>query len=148
MPDSTSHPLDQEVILRHYRSPQNRGSLKEPTAAGVATNPICGDEVRVELQVTADTFAQVAFEGHGCSISQAAASMVTQILTGRTIPDALRLQGRFQAMLEGDAAAENDTRLGELRVFHGLHRHPQRARCAMLAFDAVRLALSQDSAQH
>lgn len=133
--------LYQELILDHYRRPRNHGPLPGANAVAHLHNPTCGDEVELHLRVEGDRIADARFQGRGCSISQASASMMTGLLPGRRIEEARRLAARFTAMLHGDADAAADRALGELRALAGVRQFPVRVRCALLAWNALEEAL-------
>ena len=127
----------QELILDHYRRPRNRGTLPRADAQGEHRNPLCGDEVALALALDgAGRVTEVRFTGAGCSISQASASMLTQLVAGKTVAEAARLGQRFAQMLGGDAAAAADPALGDLRALAGVARLPVRVKCAMMPWRA------------
>jgi nitrogen fixation NifU-like protein len=129
--------LYQELILDHYRRPRGRGELDGATRTVHMRNPSCGDEIRLQLRVEDDRIADVRFTGEGCSISQASVSMLTQLVRGRTVEEALALARRFTAMMHGDAEAARDRALGDLRALAGVARFPVRVKCALLGWDAL-----------
>ena len=131
----------QELILDHYRRPRNKGPLEAPDAAAERRNPLCGDEIVLQLAFDGDVVREARFTGRGCSISQASASMLTQALRGRTRAQADALLRRFTARVHGDADAGRDETLGELRALQGVARFPARIRCATLAWSALDEAL-------
>ena len=131
----------QELILDHYRRPRNKGALETADAAAERRNPLCGDEIVLQLAFEADVVREARFTGRGCSISQASASMLTQALRGRTRAEAEALVRRFTALVHGDAEAGQDETLGELRALQGVARFPARIRCATLAWSALDEAL-------
>ena len=129
--------LYQEVILDHYRKPRNKGVIAESTHQLTLNNPLCGDVVELQLVVRDGKIVDAAFEGSGCSISQASASMMTERLKGRPIADALALDETFKRMLHGDEAAAADEELGDLRALAGVSRFPVRIKCALLAWNCL-----------
>ena len=133
--------LYQELILDHYRRKRGEGSLEQPSVAVDQTNPLCGDEVHVELGIEDGRLVQLAHTGQGCSISQASVSMMTQRLKGKTPEEATALIRRFTEMMHGDAEAARDKALGDLRALAGVSKFPVRVRCAMLAWNALEEAL-------
>ncbi len=138
-----SNQLHQAVIQDHYRRPRNRGALEAPATAGRAHNRFCGDTVLVWARVEDDRFVEVAFDGRGCVISQAAASMLTVIAKGKTVREIVRLRRRFVDGLEArDRSLAKE--LGDLRALVGVGRFPSRIRCAVLPFDALEDALKDD----
>ncbi|MEX2571505.1 MAG: SUF system NifU family Fe-S cluster assembly protein [Gemmatimonadota bacterium] len=135
--------LYQELILQHYRAPRNRGRIEQPTREVAMNNPVCGDEITLQLRLTGDRIDEVRFEGHGCSISQAAASMMTQLLVGQTLAEGERLAERFTQMMHGDAEAARDPEMGDLRALAGVAKFPVRVKCALLAWNAFEEAGAQ-----
>lgn len=129
--------LYQELILDHYRRPRNRGALEGATHTVTLTNPLCGDEIDLQLRVDGDLIKEARFVGRGCSISQASASMMTQLVTDRSIAQALALAGRASAMMQGDEGAARDKTLGELRALAGVAKFPVRIKCALLPWNAL-----------
>jgi nitrogen fixation protein NifU and related proteins len=129
--------LYQELILQHYRKPRNRGELENPDAEIAMNNPVCGDEITLRLRVEEGTIAQARFVGHGCSISQASASMMTQQLEGKTLEEARALSARFTQMMHGDPGAATDRALGDLRALAGVSKFPVRIKCALLPWNAL-----------
>lgn len=143
MTDRTDPPLKslyQELILQHYRSPRNRGPLEEPDAEIAMNNPVCGDEITLRLRVRAGVIEAVRFTGQGCSISQAAASMMTQLIEGRSLDEADAIGARFLQMMHGDPEAARDRSLGDLRALAGVSKFPVRIKCALLAWNAFQEA--------
>ncbi len=141
-----SLPLDsvyQELILRHYRSPKHRGDMDAPDAVVTMRNPTCGDDIVLQLKVRGDTIEEVLFKGQGCAISQALASMMSDLIAGKTFAEAEPILARFRDMLHGDAAAAKDKLLGDLRALSGVAKLPRRVKCAMLPWDALEEAKKQ-----
>ena len=135
--------LYQEIILDHYRSPRNKGALEGANAQASLKNPLCGDEVAVELRVDGGVIRDARFTGCGCSISQASASMMTRAVAGMPASEARALATTFGAMLRGDAAAAADPALGDLRAMSAVAKFPARVRCASLAWEALASALGE-----
>ncbi|HEV2147201.1 MAG TPA: SUF system NifU family Fe-S cluster assembly protein [Longimicrobiaceae bacterium] len=129
--------LYQELILDHYRRPRHRGEMESPDVEVRMNNPTCGDEIVLQLRVRDGTVEEVRFAGQGCSISQAAASMMAQLVAGRSLVEADALAERFKEMLHGDPEAAKDRALGDLRALAGVAKFPVRVRCAMLAWNAL-----------
>jgi len=131
--------LYRETLLHHYKHPHNFGELAGATVDAQGDNPSCGDQVRLMLRLEGDTIAQARFVGQGCAISTASASMMTDLLEGKTISQALRLAQQFKAMIvEGSSPSPE---LGELSVLAGVHQLPARVKCATLAWNALEEAL-------
>ncbi len=129
--------LYQELILDHYRRPRNQGTLEAYTRRVALANPTCGDELELDLLLDGDTIADVRFSGRGCSISQASASMMTQLVKGRKLAEARALAARFSEMMHGSAEAARDKALGEARALAGVARFPVRVKCALLGWNAL-----------
>lgn len=145
--DDTLRELYQEVILDHSRHPRHFGALNPHTHMAEGHNPLCGDRVKVFLQVDAgDRIHDVSFEGRGCAISVASASLMTELLKGRTIPEAERLMGGFLALVKGeDAKVLDEGDRDHLQVMAGVSAFPMRVKCATLAWHAMKAALEHRS---
>jgi nitrogen fixation NifU-like protein len=139
------HQLYQEVILDHYRKPRNKGVVEEATHSITMNNPLCGDVVELLLTVRNGRIVDAAFEGHGCSISQASASMMTDRLKGRSIEEALTLDATFTRRLHGDADAATDEDLGDLRALAGVAKFPVRVKCALLVWNCLEDLVGADT---
>jgi len=133
--------LYREVIMDHYRSPRNKGELPNPTVAVALHNPLCGDEITLQLQVEKGTIKQARFLGRGCSISQASASMMTQQLPGKTVAEAAEMIERFKRMMHGDEEAGKA--LGDAVALAGVAKFPVRIKCALLSWEALERSLAQ-----
>ena len=138
--------LYQQLILEHYRSPRNKGELEDSTIEVHLNNPVCGDEIRLQLRIEDDHIAEAKFVGQGCSISQAAVSMMTTLLKGRPLDEADGLAQRFTEMMHGDEGAAQDKALGDLRALAGVSKFPVRIKCALLGFEALQKALKESHA--
>ena len=134
---SSLQDLYQQVILDHYRRPRNKGPLEGATHTLTLNNPLCGDVIDLMLRLEGGRIAEVNFEGKGCSISQASASMMGTVLNGKTVEEALSVMGVFTRMLHGDADAAADTDLGDLRALAGVSKFPVRVKCALLAWNCL-----------
>jgi nitrogen fixation NifU-like protein len=135
--------LYQSLILEHYRRPRNHGVLEDADVAVTVKNPLCGDQLVLQLAFD-DTGAVRAarFRGQGCSISLATASMLTECITGKSREAIDATAHRFARMLEGDADAATEPALGDLRALSGVAKVPARIRCAQLPWEALERALS------
>ena len=133
--------LFQELILDHYKRPRNKGELENPDASVHMRNPSCGDEVRLQLRIRDGIIDDARFVGDGCSISQSSISMMTQLVKGKSVADALALADRFTAMMHGDADAAKDKAMGDLRSLAGVAKFPVRVKCALLGWNALEEAL-------
>ena len=138
--------LYQQLILEHYRNPRNKSELDEKTVEVHLANPVCGDEIRLQLRIEDEQIAQAKFVGQGCSISQASVSMMTSLLEGRSLGDADALAKRFTEMMHGDPEAAKDKALGDLRALQGVSKFPVRIKCALLGFEALQEALKKNLA--
>ena len=127
------------VILEHAQRPRNRGALPDATVTLGVNNPSCGDEVELRLRVVAGVVEGVAFEGAGCAISQASASLMTQAIKGRSVAECLALTQAFQRMLRGEPP---EAGLGDLAALQGVSKLHARVKCASLAWQALERALS------
>jgi nitrogen fixation NifU-like protein len=133
--------LYRELIVEHYRRPHNTQPLTAPSVRSEGMNPLCGDEVSVELRFEGDRIAEAAFAGRGCAISQASASMMTDAVGGRQVGDAVRLLCDFERMLKD--GEEPDPELGDLSALQGVHRFPVRVKCALLPWKVLRDAIDE-----
>ncbi|HEX2864941.1 MAG TPA: SUF system NifU family Fe-S cluster assembly protein [Deinococcales bacterium] len=126
-----------QVILEHYKSPRNKGHLDAPTVAQGGHNPSCGDMLELELLVKDGRVEDVRFDGHGCAVSQASASLLTEAVKGKTVAESLELAHLFEAMVRG---AEPDPRLGDVTALQGVAKLPARVKCATLAWQTLEVA--------
>lgn len=140
----SSEQLYQEIILDHYKHPHGRG-LREPYQAEAHhVNPTCGDEVTVRVQVKGDTIEDVSYDGMGCSISQAAASVLYDLVCGLPASEALHRQEKFQELMVGRGEVEPDEDVLEDAVaFAGVARYPARVKCALLPWMAFKDATAR-----
>lgn len=137
--------LYQSVILDHNRHPRNCGPLAGADREAEGYNPLCGDRLRVWVRFgDGDVIEAVNFEGTGCAISQASASLMTTAIRGRTRSEALELFDRFHALVAGEEG-DRPAGLGKLAVFAGVRAYPSRVKCASLAWHALRSALASPS---
>ena len=138
--------LYQEVIIDHGRRPRNFRELEGATRTVEGVNPLCGDQLTLYVMLADGRIADVAFQGTGCAISQASASLMTAALKGKTQDEALALFGRVHAMLtEGPNGEAGSPELGKLAVLSGVWEFPTRVKCATLAWHALRSALESES---
>lgn len=135
--------LYQQLILDHYRKPRNKSELADATASVHMRNPVCGDEIRLQLKVRDGVIEAANFTGQGCSISQASVSMMTGLLKGKTVAEAMELAGKFTDMMHGSEAPSKDRAMGDLRALQGVSKFPVRIKCALLGFDALQEALGE-----
>ncbi len=132
--------LYQQVILDHNLSPKNFKRIEEPTRTAVGHNPLCGDEVTVSLIVENGVIEDVGFQGGGCAISQASASMMTASVKGKTVSEARALFEKFHAMVAEDGESEA---MGRLAAFSGVREFPARVKCASLSWHTLKAALDE-----
>ena len=147
--------LYREIILDHYRTPRNRGELPTPPAVvAQGHNPLCGDEITVYLQVDDDRVSDVKVAGQGCSISQSSASMMSQAIKGKSVPEVRALVRKFKSMMsiEDVSADDNgeppsaDVELGDLEALQGVVKFPVRIKCATLAWNTLLESLHEAAA--
>ena len=133
--------LYQELILDHNRKPKNRRKMEDaPHAEGF--NPLCGDRINVYVRLDEGRIEDVSFDGEGCAISTASASLMTQALKGKTVEEANALFEKFRAMVTGASGGDVDRdTLGKLAVFQGVCEFPMRVKCATLAWHTLRAAV-------
>ena len=132
-----------DAVLEHARSPRNRGTLDPYTVRQEGINPSCGDELVLYLRIRDGVVEAARFDGHGCAISQASASMMTQAVVGLEVDDAEALIAHFKAMIHGKGA---DPALGDLQVLQGISKLHARVKCATLAWVALDAALDAAAA--
>lgn len=134
--------LYQEMILDHNKNPRNRREIEVPDASAEGHNPLCGDEVKVFLKLKDGVIEDVSFQGHGCAISTASASMMTDVVKGKSLDEAEGIFNRFHQMVteeEGHIEFEDD--LEKLEVLSGIKDYPMRVKCATLAWHTLHAAL-------
>lgn len=133
--------LYQELILDHSKRPRNFRELEGANRSAEGYNPLCGDRETVYLEVEGDVLKDVAFEGSGCAISTASASMMTESLKGKTRAEADALFERFHGLITGGPEARGGPALGKLEVFSGVREFPVRVKCATLPWHTLKAAL-------
>ena len=138
--------LYRDVILDHNRRPRNFGGLEAADASVEGFNPMCGDRLTVRLRLENDKISDIRFEGEGCAISTASASMMTEAVKGRTREEALRLFDRVHELLTHDAAAPAEE-LGKLAALSGVRAYPARVKCASLCWHTLAAALRSTNPQ-
>jgi nitrogen fixation NifU-like protein len=140
--------LYQEIILDHYRSPHHKG-LREPYESQVHhLNPTCGDEITLRVHLDGDVVADVSYDGQGCSISQASASVMADLVIGKPVTDAIEVHEEFLRLMQSKGEGEPDEDVLEDAVaFAGVSRYPARIKCALLAWMAWKDATAQAVAQ-
>jgi len=133
--------LYKEVILDHYKNPRNKRGLPGAELSCRKNNPLCGDEITIHAHIGDGRVAEVTFEGSGCSISQASASMLTESLTGLSVQEAEKIASDFRGMMEGKVEP-NEESFGDLIALKGVVKYPVRIKCAVLAWDVFQEALA------
>lgn len=133
--------LYQELIVDHNRHPRNRRKIENADRHAAGYNPLCGDRVTVYVTLDGNVIKDVAFEGKGCAISTASASLMTETLKGKTLAEAESLYRCFHDLVTGAEAGLEDVDLGKLQVFSGVSKYPARVKCASLVWHAVKSAL-------
>ena len=136
--------LYRELILDHARNPRHFGKLEGMTHNADGINALCGDKLHLYLRLDGDRIQEVAFEGTGCAISVASASLLTEVISGMTVAEAEEFFEAITAQLTGEAA-DNDVDLGKLAALEGVKEFPSRVKCATLAWHAMHAALNNDS---
>jgi nitrogen fixation NifU-like protein len=134
--------LYQQVILDHNAKPRNFRSLPSPSRHAEGYNPLCGDRVRIEIALEDQVIRDIGFQGSGCAISRASASMMTAALKGRSVSEAEKTFERFRAMVTGSGSDEEAAGLEKLAVFAGVREFPSRIKCATLPWHTVHAALA------
>jgi nitrogen fixation NifU-like protein len=140
--------LYREVILDHYRTPRNRGHLDSPDAKAQGVNPLCGDDITVELAFDGDHVASVAIDGQGCSISLSSASMMSEAIKGKSRTEIEELTAKFRGLMSledgSDPGLDPDrpgAALGDLEALQGVRQYPVRIKCASLGWNVLSEAL-------
>ena len=141
-PEPVLDDLYRELILDHYRNPRNKGNLIAPTCTSEGYNPVCGDEIAVELLLKDGVLEEVSFHGRGCSISQASGSMMTEAVKGKTPDEARRVVAAFKHMMT-DPEDEPAEELGDLEALQGVAKFPVRVKCATLAWRVLEDGLTE-----
>jgi nitrogen fixation NifU-like protein len=135
--------LYQQVILDHNKKPRNFHKLETANRSAEGYNPLCGDQLTVYMQLEDETVRDISFEGSGCAISKAAASMMTQSIKGKSKEEAEKLFNEFHGMVTGELdEAEMPNDLGRLTIFSGVRDFPARVKCASLSWHTMRAALN------
>lgn len=136
--------LYQEMILDHYKAPRNFETLPDPVRKAKGNNPLCGDQIEVFVDLEGDTVRRVGFQGHGCAISTASASLMTEIAEGMARSELEQLGARFRDVVTGKNEAEDAGDLGKLEALLGVRDYPVRVKCATLAWHALVAALDSE----
>ena len=141
--------LYQAIILDHNRRPKNYGALDGATTSAEGRNPLCGDEVKVELRIAGDEIADVRFTASGCAVSRASASIMTQAVKGKSRAEVERLFTQFHELVTGKLKpdAKESRAMGEIAAFSGVSRFPIRVKCASMPWHTLQAALRGDEPQ-
>ena len=136
-----------EIILDHYKHPQHRGLPASFDAEVHHVNPTCGDEVTLRVRVADGAISELGWEGEGCSISQASTSVMSGLVTGKPVADALALQEKFLALMQSRGEAElseaDEDELDDAVAFEGVSKYPARVKCALLGWMAMKSAVAE-----
>ena len=132
---SLTDDLYREIILEHFKNPRNHGRLEKPTVVSQGANPFCGDEMELTLALDGDAIRDVKVTTKGCSISQASASMMSEAIKGKTIPEAEEITRRFKATMLENAPLEVTDEMEDLRALEGVKKYPVRIKCAILGWN-------------
>ena len=136
--------LYQQTILEHNRSPRNFKKIEHPTHFAEGYNPLCGDHLNIYINLDGDVIKEIAFDGSGCAISKASASMMTSALKGKTVAEARNIFDQFHKLVIGELKPDRDPNiLDKLTVFSGIWQYPARVKCAVLSWHTMKGALDQ-----
>ena len=137
--------LYQQTILDHNRNPKNFCKPAEYTHSAEGLNPLCGDHFEVFITISSEEkIEEISFQGHGCAISKASASIMTETLKGKHIEEAKKIFAEFKILLSDEQKNSDETKLGKLRIFSGVRKFPARVKCANLAWYAMSAALQDE----
>ncbi|MBS4220836.1 SUF system NifU family Fe-S cluster assembly protein [Bacillus sp. FJAT-49711] len=134
--------LYRQVIMDHYKNPRNKGSLRDGNLTVDMNNPTCGDRIHLTMKVEDGKVTDAKFEGEGCSISMASASMMTQTIIGQDVETAVKLSHIFSDMIQGKDY-DDDLDLGDIEALQGVSKFPARIKCATLAWKAMEKGLQE-----
>ena len=138
--------LYREILLDHYRQPRNHGGIDAPTCSADGSNPLCGDQVRIDVSVADERIIDISFSGRGCSISQASASMMTEYVKGRSVADARGGINAFQQMMV-TAESPGIDGFDDIEALIGVAKFPARVKCASLAWKTLEQALAGEDGE-
>lgn len=136
--------LYRSVIMDHYKNPRNKGSIEDGSVTIDMNNPTCGDRIHLTLNVADGVVQDAKFDGEGCSISMSSASMMTQIVKGKKIEEALELADIFSKMMLGEEFNEDKYDLGDVEALQGVAKFPARIKCATLAWKAMEKGVKEN----
>ncbi|RST77634.1 SUF system NifU family Fe-S cluster assembly protein [Siminovitchia acidinfaciens] len=135
--------LYRQVIMDHYKNPRNKGSLEDGSLTVDMNNPTCGDRIHLTMNVEDGKVTNAKFDGEGCSISMASASMMTQAIIGQDTETAMKLSGIFSDMIQGKDFDDEDLDLGDIEALQGVSKFPARIKCATLAWKAMEKGIKE-----
>jgi len=135
--------LYQQLILDHSRSPRNCRVIEDADAMAQGHNPLCGDEVTIYVKIDGDRVSDISFKGNGCAISTASASLLTEVMRGKTREQAEEIFRNFHDLVTGSTQEGAGPELGKLQVFSGVSEFPVRVKCATLVWHTLKAALSR-----
>lgn len=135
--------LYQDLILDHYKNPRCKGCVNNPDCQCRLHNPLCGDEVELCVKLKDNIIQEIGFSGHGCSISQAGASMMSELCKGKTVTEVRELCKIFRGMMRGDKSADEIKVLGDAISLEGVRKFSARIKCALLAWDVLERCMDQ-----
>ena len=138
---SLGEDLYREIILEHSGNPRRRGCLEHPTHSHVGFNPLCGDEVELQIRVCDGVVQDIRFQGEGCSISQASASMLTEEVVGKTLQEVAELSESFKSWMKDRDMSQPPQDIGDLEALSGVRLYPVRIKCALLPWTTMVEAL-------
>lgn len=143
--DNELNDLYQQVILDHNKNPRNFGKIEIKTHSADGKNPLCGDQIIINLQIEDNIIKNISFEGNGCAISKASASIMTTLVKGKSTEEAMQIFEQFHSVITGDMNEEVDLdALGKVAVFAGVRQYPSRIKCANLAWHTLKSALEEN----
>jgi len=137
--------LYRQVIMDHYKTPRNRGQIENGALTVNLNNPTCGARIQLQMVVEDGKIKDAKFLGEGCSISLASASMMTEVIMGKTVEDALKLSSIFSDLIQGKAYDEESFDLGDIEALRGVSKFPARIKCATLAWKAMEKGLKEET---
>ncbi|WP_106496782.1 Fe-S cluster assembly sulfur transfer protein SufU [Lentibacillus sp. Marseille-P4043] len=136
--------LYRKVIMDHYKNPRNKGAVEGDALTVDMNNPTCGDRIQLQLQVEDGVVKDAKFDGEGCSISMASASMMTQAIKGKNIHDALNMSKTFSNMMLGEDVDTEEADFGDIEALQGVSQFPARIKCATLAWKAMEKGVHEE----
>jgi nitrogen fixation NifU-like protein len=136
--------LYQELLLDHFKNPRCQGCLSDPSSHSHVFNPLCGDQIALTIKCDGHQLRDLAFTGHGCSISQASASMMAELCKGKTLQEARTLLEMFRSMMRGEEPQKKEV-LGDVLALEGVRKFSARIKCALLGWEALERCLDEAS---